>query len=257
MVERLRQNPFVTALIVTLIYGIIIFGPGALGFGSDAEPANGAEAAISGWWIQVILIVFLTAVVGLFGWWKQVGFIRHTHKGSLKFLSFPLLLTAVFFVFGLIASKGSYAGATGITQILTLLAFTAMVGYTEETMFRGILFFGSTNRFKELAGAILSSVLFDLFHFLNLIGGQGFGFTVSQVVHAFSDGFMYAALRLMTGSLWPTMVLHALWDFTIIGNQAGAQSAGGATTTTGDRKAPALGHSPFGPSLPASLACWQ
>lgn len=228
MVNRLRKNSFVTALLIIIIYGFIIFGPSLLGLGSDASPANEAEAAISGWPNQVVLIIFLTGIVAFFGWWQQVGFVRHTHKGSLKFLSFPLLLSAGVFALGLVTGEGSFAGATSITQILTLLGFTAMVGYTEETMFRGILFFGSTNRFKEFWGAILSSVIFGLFHFLNMLGGAGFGATTGQVVHAFSDGFMYAALRLITGSLWPVMILHALWDFAVIGMQAGAQTAGGA-----------------------------
>lgn len=228
MVEKLRSNPFVTALLVIIIYGFIIFGPSLLGFGSEAEPANEAEAALSGWPNQVVLIIFLTGVVALFGWWKQVGFIRHTQKGSLKFLSFPLLLTLAFLLMGVVLSGGSFAGANNVSQILALLAFTAMVGYTEETMFRGILFFGSTNRFKELLGAVLSSVIFGLFHYLNMLGGAGFGYTTGQVVHAFADGFMYAALRLITGSLWPVMLLHAFWDFAVIGMQAGVQTAGGS-----------------------------
>jgi len=165
MIESLRKNPFVSALIVTLIYGLIIFGPAVLGLGGDAEPATEAEAAVSGWPIQAVLIIFLTGIVASFGWWKQAGFRRHTNKGSLKFLSFPLLFTAIFFVMGLVISQGSgFAGTTSITQILALLGFTALVGYTEETMFRGILFFGSTNRFKGFLGAILSAVIFGLFH---------------------------------------------------------------------------------------------
>jgi membrane protease YdiL (CAAX protease family) len=102
-----------------------------------------------------------------------------------------------------------------------------MVGYTEETMFRGILFFGSTERFTLLWGAIISAIIFGLFHYLNMIGGQGFGITTSQVVHAFSVGFMYASLRLMTGSLWPVMLLHALWDFSILSMQSAMLTAGG------------------------------
>ena len=94
-------------------------------------------------------------------------------------------------------------------------------------MFRGILFHGATARFRPMAGAVISSVIFGLFHFINVIGGQGFGWTVSQVIHAATDGFMYAALRLITGSLWPTMVLHALWDLSISAAHTGMAALGG------------------------------
>ena len=95
-------------------------------------------------------------------------------------------------------------------------------------MFRGIVFFGASERFRVFWGAVLSAVIFGLFHFINLLGGQGFGWTVSQVIHAGTDGFMYAALRLITGSLWPVMLLHGLWDLGVSTVHAAMQTSGGA-----------------------------
>lgn len=35
MIEKLRKNPLGTALIVSVVYGIIIFGPALLGMGGE------------------------------------------------------------------------------------------------------------------------------------------------------------------------------------------------------------------------------
>lgn len=51
---------------------------------------------------------------------------------------------------------------------------------------------------------------------------------MSQVVHAASDGLMYGALRLITGSLWPVILLHGLWDLGATSVHATLQAQGGA-----------------------------
>lgn len=70
--------------------------------------------------------------------------------------------------------------------------------------------------------------LFGSMHFINMLQGQGFGLTVSQVVHAASDSFMYAALRLMTGSLWTVVLLHGLCDLSVSSVHTAAQATSGA-----------------------------
>ncbi len=118
-------------------------------------------------------------------------------------------------------------GTSSVRELVLVILVSLMVGYTEELMFRGILFHGATARFRAVAGAVVSSAIFGLFHFINLFGGQGFGWTVSQVVHAATDGFMYAAIRLITGSLWPTLFLHGLWDLSISAAHTGMVVSGG------------------------------
>ncbi len=50
--------------------------------------------------------------------------------------------------------------------------------------------------------------------------------TVSQVIQAFSTGFLYAALRLRLGSIWPLIILHGFWDFSVSLAQHSIQLAG-------------------------------
>ncbi|MCB0188099.1 MAG: CPBP family intramembrane metalloprotease [Caldilineaceae bacterium] len=240
LLNRLRNAPWQTALLVVLIYAGWFLAPVALTLFRPQAPEpltpnptpTEMEHLLAQLPNQLGLIVLLTGIVALLAWWRPVGFTKPT-PGALKFIIPPLLFTAIFFLYGFWQSRGSnvgYMGADTTDQALLAILVSLMVGYTEEVMFRGILFAGAVARFKLVVGAIVSSLIFGLFHFINLLGGQGFGWTVSQVVHATTDGFMYAALRLMTGSLWPTMVLHGLWDLSISLAHTTMQTAGDETT---------------------------
>jgi hypothetical protein len=58
---------------------------------------------------------------------------------------------------------------------------------------------------------------FALPHLLNVLGGTWDpAFTVVDTVAAFGLGFTFAALRIRSGSIWPLVGIHALFDFTSI-----------------------------------------
>ena len=231
MLGRLRKSAFATSLLVLLIYAawFLVASPFLTQIGGQ-QPAtpdpSGIEHMIAQLPNQIGLAMLLTAVVAILIWWRQVGFSKH-ERGSLKFIVPPLLLSCGYLVAAAVIGQG-FLGTSGVNQLLLVLLVTLLIGFTEELMFRGILFFGAESRFKALWGAIISAVIFGLFHFINLLGGQGFGWTVSQVVHAASDGFMYAALRLITGSMWPVMLLHGLWDLGVSSYDTAVQNQGGA-----------------------------
>ena len=78
---------------------------------------------------QLWLLVGLTAIVAILGWWRQVGFAPHI-KGSLKFILLPLLFTATFFGLGLFLrpadSTLNIFGADSLKQTLQFLLATSM-----------------------------------------------------------------------------------------------------------------------------------
>jgi membrane protease YdiL (CAAX protease family) len=57
--------------------------------------------------------------------------------------------------------------------------------------------------------------VFGLFHFVNLFTGAPLEQTMFQVMHAGAMGFLYAALRLRLGAVWPLMLIHGFWDFSL------------------------------------------
>ncbi len=60
---------------------------------------------------------------------------------------------------------------------------------------------------------IIPSLLFGLFHFLNLFSGADLILTLLQVAYATAVGLILASIYLKTGNLWITIALHSFMDF--------------------------------------------
>lgn len=120
-------------------------------------------------------------------------------------LLFPTLTVAV----------GYFAGFRHAEVSTLILAFASVVlaGLVEETAFRGILLTRLLPRGLWTA-VLLTSALFGLLHVVNLLLGSPWQTVLLQVTFAAMAGTGYAAMRLRTGSLWPPIILHALFDLT-------------------------------------------
>lgn len=75
----------------------------------------------------------------------------------------------------------------------------------EEIMFRGVLYPGLRDRFNPYAAAIVSSLVFAVFH------GEPFVFLPIFVL-----GLMLAWLTEMTRSVWPAIIGHAIFNATAV-----------------------------------------
>ena len=104
-------------------------------------------------------------------------------------------------------------------------ALTLIVGFAEETFFRGLIL-TTLLPTGAIRAVILSSLLFAAPHLLNIIGGLWDpAFTLVDSIAAFGLGITFAAIRLRTGSIWPVIGIHAFFDFTSL------VSLGGITVT--------------------------
>jgi len=195
---------------------------------SSAVAPAGFDAIYNAGIGEVIVAVVLLLLVGMLGWWKFIG-LKASNAGGLKFVWLPLLYTLL-----LIALAVGLARSNAIPllevfeyhQLALLLLISFLVGFNEETIFRGFLFQGLASRLGPFLTILLSGVLFGMFHLVNLITGQPLDTTLSQVAQAGSMGFMYAALRLRLGSIWPLILLHGFWDFSVSIMQQSAQMTG-------------------------------
>ncbi len=131
-------------------------------------------------------------------------------RGSLRLLWFPALYVVGF------AVAAVAIGLPPAATTLTILANTAMVGVSEELACRGVLYRGLRVRFSLWTAILVSTALFGAVHVLNGLATGDFAIAALQAVTAFMTGIAFMALRLRTGSLYPVMILHTLWDFTLI-----------------------------------------
>ena len=177
---------------------------------------------------EVIVSVLLFGLLSRLDWWKFIC-LKASNAGGLKFVWLPLLYTLMLIA---LAAGLAQTSATPLIevfeyrQLALLLLISFLIGFNEETIFRGFLFQGLASRLGPFLTILLCGALFGMFHLVNLITGQPLDTTLSQVFQAGSMGFMYAALRLRLGSIWPLILLHGFWDFSVSIMQQSAQIVG-------------------------------
>ena len=149
--------------------------------------------------------------------------------GVIAFTAAAAVALANFPFFTLTGGELTFTANAGETALFLLNC--AAIGAFEESAFRGLLLpllFGAMKdrRYAGIFAAILSAAVFALFHLLNLISGAGAGATLLQVGYTFLTGCMFGALTLLTRSVIPGAVAHALFDvggtMTAYGVAAGA-----------------------------------
>ena len=109
--------------------------------------------------------------------------------------------------------------------LINSLLIAVCAGFCEEALFRGMLFNICANYLKKhryiwLETALVTSILFGLMHSVNLLSSEPLPSVGTQVFYAFASGLMFAYLRLMSNHLWPAILAHAAFDFTIVPKNA-------------------------------------
>ncbi|MFT3973592.1 MAG: CPBP family intramembrane metalloprotease [Amaricoccus sp.] len=105
-------------------------------------------------------------------------------------------------------------GTLPAPAVLGFLAVnTLLVGLSEETMFRCILLSGLRGRIGLRPAVAISTVAFGVVHVLNVFLTGDLVLAVAQSLAAMASGVLLAAIRLRSGSLWPAVGYHAVWDF--------------------------------------------
>lgn len=173
----------------------------------------------------VLASAFVLAAAMLFRW-PDAG-LGAPRWGALRLLWFPAIYVAL--MFG-IASLGSPPQAP---LVALLLVNTALVGLSEETMFRGILLSGLRTRLRLFPAVALSTVVFGVVHVLNVFLTGSLTLAIAQACAAMASGLFLAAIRIRTASLWPAVAYHAVWDFAtfyaFLAHAPGMEAAGEGT----------------------------
>jgi len=102
-------------------------------------------------------------------------------------------------------------------EILFFALECLLVASFEEFAFRGVLFYTlmqkCDSRKKLFKAIIISSVVFGLFHLVNLIYSQNIAAVFLQVGYSALIGAMCAYVLIKTGSIWICVIVHAVYNF--------------------------------------------
>ncbi|MCU0832332.1 MAG: CPBP family intramembrane metalloprotease [Rhizobiaceae bacterium] len=217
LVLALAAFPVWTALTVLL---------GRFLAGGQTSLVDGVTSGIG--WAWVIAGGFILSVV-VWQSWTDVGLNRAAPLREWRLAWLPM----IYIVCGLgVAVMFGLPAAPVLALILINCLF---VGFSEELMFRGAILQAFRHSVSIWMAVILTSVAFGAIHSLNVFVTGDLKSALIQSTAAFLSGLLFIALRLRTGSLWPPIIVHALWDF--------------ATFTLG-----AAGHGATHGGLPAEAA---
>ena len=227
---KYRVKPTIWSGLVVFVFYIAIVMGMQIGSGVEyTEITKTSDNLLKGVLLPVLTSsIFLTIFALWSGWWKDVFKDKYKiqgHNWINLLVVFAIIGTIINFVAGDITSLDT-------KFILYAAIGTALVGYSEELMTRGLLLRGARGSgFTEIKVFLITSLAFGLMHSLNILNGQEVGTTLMQVVFTFLAGGVYYAIFRKTGFLWVTMVLHGLWDFSLLTN--GAEALNKATPEVG------------------------
>ena len=181
---------------------------------------RGVVAINSASWWQYLLPFALVLVPGLFvavvltrlGWWRLAGF-TPLREWRSPLTVIPLILSLALPAAGLWAHRIMPISA----MVLTLQVGFLLIGVSmEEIIYRGVIL-EALRRYGLLWQIALSSMLFGLSHVDNLFlpGSDPVGVWY-QIFEAILIGVLFASARLRMNTIWPVLVIHAVYDFMLV-----------------------------------------
>jgi uncharacterized protein len=202
-----------TAILAILGYLVVVFTVwGVTGLRYD-DVGDTVENVRKGVTLAIGLgALYLIIVTTALGWWKPAIKEPRRVGGGWMWLIPVLLLVGA--GMNLAATKWGEIDEVG-TYVFWLAVGTAFVGFSEELLTRGLAIVGGRGSMHEKWVWVFSGVIFGLLHLPNAFFGQSVGSTAFQMVFAFAVGMTYYVTRRISGTLIVTMVLHAVWDFSI------------------------------------------
>ncbi|PJI07927.1 MULTISPECIES: CPBP family intramembrane glutamic endopeptidase [Clostridium] len=166
-------------------------------------------------YVQEVLFILVPILIWKFGEKKPLYKMGFTSgKESLRHFIIGLILGAISMsiVFIMLLAVGNVSILGNIlkpnlnAKLLSDLVLFIMVGFAEETFFRGYCLKSISERNGNLKAIIISSVLFSVVHSLNPNVAPLFFVNVVLVGILFS----YMALKF---SIWFSIGFHAMWDY--------------------------------------------
>jgi uncharacterized protein len=196
------RNPYLFAL---LLLGIFLFTGAVAGV---LHFVSGVSLIVQVAVADIALAVIGVALLYKLGWFGRAGYTCSIKARHIPLLFLPLIVALL-----------SFSDGIAVTDPLTVAGFALfalLVGFTEETFFRGLMLTGLLPAGIYRA-VLVSSVLFAAPHMLNIFAGLWDpAFAVADTIAAFGIGVTFAALRIRTGSIWPAVGLHTLTDFSAL-----------------------------------------
>lgn len=164
---------------------------------------------------EILMGVIVFVVMLLFG--NSYVFTTKKEKlGASLLVGLPLIIFSVINLIFNLASVERFI----LPNIINLVLLSLAIGLTEEFMCRGWLQnefierFGESRR-KVILSICLSGFIFGLLHLFNL-STVGLFSTLLQILSVTAAGVFLGAVYYRTKNIWSVVLLHALYDFSML-----------------------------------------
>lgn len=164
----------------------------------------------------LIPLVFAALMVTALRHWKRLSWTGQGKK-ALRYGYYIPLSAFIFFAISFFTAPRNQSPQ--LVETICLLSSCLLTGLFEEVLCRGliqnILEEGFTAQGKsQLKAIVISSLIFSVLHFANLIEKPYFIVgTIGQVVYTFALGMMLGIVYAKTHSLVSVILLHAIFNF--------------------------------------------
>lgn len=177
------------------------------------------------WRAAVLPLAAGTIVLAAFLWWSRWNNIFRDRE-RLRVPAVLRIAVGAFLVGTVLHFVFVDWSGLDVDLLVPVLAAGLLVGFAEETLFRGILLRGlRADRRTEATVAVGTSVAFGVFHLTNLATGSPAPAVLNQVLVATLTGAILYSFRRISGLLLPAMVAHGLWDISLFLPAAGPTAA--------------------------------
>lgn len=163
----------------------------------------------------VVPLIGGSALLIAFVWWARWDFVFRdpAQLPMHRSLRLPIWVFAVAIVIHFAIADWA---DTSASLVMAILAAGVLVGFAEETLFRGILLRAlRTDGRAEVWVMLISSVVFGSFHVTNVFLGAAISGVILQCVLATASGVILYLFRRYRGMLLTGMVAHGLWDMSV------------------------------------------
>ncbi|QSF43055.1 CPBP family intramembrane glutamic endopeptidase [Paenibacillus tianjinensis] len=202
---RKKSHPVIFSLMLGILLTLLISIASAAASIMELSD-NGILVAQAGAFLvmAVIVTVYMTRgsrSLAQFGFKPLEG---ASSKDALYYL--PLLIIALVQPF-----IGGINVKLTTAEVLFYLVFTLLVGFTEESVFRGII--RDKLKFKgSVFYIVFSSIFFGILHMSNALNGNDLAHVLMQVINALLLGCILALLIETTGNIIPLIAFHFVYD---------------------------------------------
>lgn len=188
-------------------------------------------AGITGQGIASIVLIILLNRLELV---KKVGLTLPPNKWKELWVLWPIVVLTIINFSSLFDGSLVIDMSKPITIGLYTLTYFS-TGLFEEVLLRGIVLFVLLNKWQYTKkgiqlSVIVSSILFAIPHIVNFIQNRmSFGEAITTIIFSTFIGVSFAACVLRIKSIWPNIILHAIFNF---GGSIKQISIGGGIQTT-------------------------